>query len=702
MNLRERTRAILKLLLAGENPGHSAGDLAEMLGVSTKTVSRELPSVEKALQAYGLELAKKKGTGYRVAGDADDIATLQEYLGQVSERIFSPEERRSIIVSRLLPNHEPVKLFALASLLKVTDGTISKDLDKLEGWFKGHGLELVRKPGLGVYIAGKEQNIRQAIVTYIYENVGEQELLQLVQASLTTEETVAVGKASAYLLDLVDKEIIQRLERLIRQMEGHLSAPLSDQAFVGLLVHIALAVQRIRRQEPIRLSPEVLAQLKTKGEFALAAALGQKIAQEFAITISDAETGYIAMHILGARSRYQPQGMPASLDNFHLVRMAKAIMRRAGEASGQRLSANSALLTGLVNHLGPSISRLKMGMPIRNPLLGEMQRQYPELMKLAAASVADIEGELQVTFPDEEIAYIAMHLGAALNDNQTLKKLERRVIVACPTGMGTSRLLASRLRQQYENLIIQDMVSTMQLTPAYLAEQEADFIVSTVPISGGQLPVLVVSALLPPADQEKIDIFLSQEAGTAKEKVCRKPQARLPFVEALTAMQAYNQAILTLLQGFFFMEDDKSMTVQEVAQLVGHQAAPGTAGNAIAQALLDREDKGSTAISGNHMILLHCRSAHVERIQFGIVHVGEFFFYPAEPQEKIRTAAVMLAPQACSQYELETIGYISAILLERWGFIEVLHEGDKDLISQELISIFREFHAKKYKELMEG
>ncbi|MBQ1867322.1 PRD domain-containing protein, partial [Selenomonas sp.] len=488
MNLRERTTAILKILTEGDNPFQSAGELAERLGVSTKTISRELPAVAEALKPYGLDLSRKKGAGFSIDGGAEAMASLKEFLGQVNDKTFTPEERRSIIVSQLLPNQEPVKLFTLASLLGVTDGTISKDLDRLESWFKGHGLKLVRKPGLGVYIEGKEASIRQAIVAYIYENVGEQELLSLVQANLA-EDGQAVSMASSHLLDLVDKEIIQRLERLIRQTEKSLDGRLSDQAFVGLLVHLALAVQRIRRHEPIKLAPEVLADLQSKPEFKLAADLGAKIANEFAITINEAETGYIAMHILGARSRYQPQGMPASLDNFHLVRMAKAVMGAAEKISGQKLYRNSALLTGLVNHLGPSISRLKMGMPIRNPLLGEMNSNYPELMQLAAASVKDIEGELDIVFPEEEIAYIAMHLGAALNDNQTLKKLQRRVIVACPTGMGTSRLLASRLRQQYDNLIVHDMVSTMQLTPAYFREHEADFIIATVPIPHVPLPV---------------------------------------------------------------------------------------------------------------------------------------------------------------------------------------------------------------------
>ena len=700
MNLRERTTAILKILTEGDNPFQSAGELAERLGVSTKTVSRELPAVAEALKPYGLDLSRKKGTGYTIDGGVEAMASLKEFLGQVNDKTFTPEERRSIIVSQLLPNQEPVKLFTLASLLGVTDGTISKDLDRLESWFKGHGLKLVRKPGLGVYIEGKEASIRQAIVAYIYENVGEQELLSLVQANLA-EDGQAVSMASSHLLDLVDKEIIQRLERLIRQTEKSLDGRLSDQAFVGLLVHLALAVQRIRRHEPIKLAPEVLADLQSKPEFKLAADLGAKIANEFAITINEAETGYIAMHILGARSRYQPQGMPASLDNFHLVRMAKAVMGAAEKISGQKLYRNSALLTGLVNHLGPSISRLKMGMPIRNPLLGEMNSNYPELMQLAAASVKDIEGELDIVFPEEEIAYIAMHLGAALNDNQTLKKLQRHVIVACPTGMGTSRLLASRLRQQYDNLIVHDMVSTMQLTPAYFREHEADFIIATVPIPHVPLPVVVVSALLTPADQEKIDGLLDRQLPA--ERVEAPAAAKPDFVSALKIMGAYEQAILTLIEGFFFSEDAKSMTVQEISQLAGRLISEDkqTAEN-VAKELLAREDKGSTAVSGNHMILLHCRSSHVQEIHFGIVHVGDFFFYPAEPTEKIRTAAVMVAPKECSQYELETIGYISAILLERWGFIEVLHEGDKRLIHDELIRIFRQFHAKKYKELMEG
>ncbi|MBQ1809136.1 MAG: PTS sugar transporter subunit IIA, partial [Selenomonas sp.] len=173
------------------------------------------------------------------------------------------------------------------------------------------------------------------------------------------------------------------------------------------------------------------------------------------------------------------------------------------------------------------------------------------------------------------------------------------------------------------------MVSTMQLTPAYFREHEADFIIATVPIPHVPLPVVVVSALLTPADQEKIDGLLDKQL-PAERVEAPTTAAKPDFVSALKIMGAYEQAILTLIEGFFFAEDAKSMTVQEISRLAGRLISEDkqTAEN-VAKELLAREDKGSTAVSGNHMILLHCRSSYVQEIHFGIVHVGAFFFYPA-------------------------------------------------------------------------
>ena len=133
------------------------------------------------------------------------------------------------------------------------------------------------------------------------------------------------------------------------------------------------------------------------------------------LSVPEAEIGYITMHLLGARSAALPTGA-GRVDNFRLVQIAQSIMRLAGEKSGAPLLRSRTLLTGLVNHLAPALHRLKLGMDIRNPLLAQMEAEHPELMSLARHAVRAMEEEAGAPLPADEIAYIAMHLGAALTE----------------------------------------------------------------------------------------------------------------------------------------------------------------------------------------------------------------------------------------------------------------------------------------------
>jgi len=351
-----------------------------------------------------------------------------------------------------------------------------------------------------------------------------------------------------------------------------------------------------------------------------------------------------------------------------------------------------------VNHLAPTISRLKMNMDIRNPLLEEIRTHYPELMILTQKCVAEVEKEVGKPLPEAEIAYIAMHLGAALSDSEKFLNAVHRVVVACPTGMGTSRLLASRLRATFQNIKIVDEVPILELNSEYIAAKDFDFIISTVPIARADRPVVVVSAALIDSDRKKIDAEISRQnknfLGSAEEI-----EPRPPFLEGLSKITAYGQAIIALMKNYFFVRE-KITNINDACALAGKIAGKNAKNRAeIAESLLLREDQGSTLIVGRHMILLHCKSAAVKAPAFGILQLGEGFTYP-EGGEVVRTAIVLLAPLNSDEFTLETIGNIASVLLDRWGFIEILHEGDNLEIRREVLKIFEDFYKNKLKELM--
>lgn len=696
--MEQRTRDILKLLLR-EKTFITTSDIANKLFVSSKTISRQLPKVEEVLNAVGLQLEKKSGAGILITGSDVKRYALAKRIESGEKREYTPTERRSIIISKLLASREPIKLFALSSAVHVTDSTISNDLDKLEPTFRELGLKLLRKPGLGVSLLGDERDLRRAIVRYIYEHVGEENLLNLMRDNLPeTDESVA--QVSKFLLELIDAGEWRRLEQMIRDAENDLGYKLSDNAFIGLAIHLSLTMRRIKNHEPITLDEENFQRLRGSREYNAAKKLAEKLSAAFAIDVPASEICYIAMHILGARSRYSSASLGAisMMDNYRIVKLARRIMKNAAKITGRDIDKNQSLLAGLVNHLAPTISRLKMNMDIRNPLLNEIQTHYPELMTLTKKCVGELEAELEKKLPDAEIAYIAMHLGAALSDSEKFLHAVHRVVVACPTGMGTSRLLASRLRATFPTLQIVDEVTTLEINSEYVAAKDFDFIISTVPIPCTERPVLVVSAALVDEDKKKIETELARQnrefLGSAEDL-----EPRPPFIEGLAKMNSYGRAIQELMMNYFYVRE-KISDINAACELAGRLASKDVRSRKeISRELLLREDKGSTLIVGRHMILLHCKCAAIKEPALGILQLGDGFTYP-DGGEIVRTAIVLLAPQNADKFTLETIGHIASVLLDRWGFIEILHEGDGSEIQQEMLKIFEDFYKTKYKELI--
>lgn len=697
----QRTFLIVKLLIENDSV-KTLGAIAAKLYVSAKTISRHLPKVDSLLAEYDLKLERRAGSGLQLIGSPVKKFALSEYIKKALDRKeYSPKERLSVIISRLLSSREPIKLFVLSSQLRVTDSTISNDLDKLEPWFRDQGLRLLRKPGLGISLLGDERDLRRAIIRYIYDHIDEEELLHLVHDNLSgADSDERITRASKFLLELIDEGIWRRLDKIIHTLEREFDYQLSDNAFIGLVVHLSLAVQRIKNHESVRLDNEALETLQAKREYKIAAAIAQRLRAEFEVDVPESEIAYITAHLLGARNRYDSEniGSVSMMDNFRLVRLARSVMKAAARETGRDIDKNQNLLAGLVNHFGPSISRLKMNMDIRNPLLGEIKTHYPELMTLTRKCVDELERDIGRELPEAEIAYIAMHLGAALSDSEPFLHSEHRVIVACPTGMGTSRLLASRIRSQFRNIRIVDQIPTLSINET-CAASEFEFIISTVPIPRAPCAVVVVNPALTREDRQAIENELSRQNEKFLSSAA-EVEPRLPFVDALKMLTDYGSAIATLLTNWFYARASVG-SIEEACATVGLLVGRTELDcDGIKNDLLSREDKGSTVLMGHHMVLLHCKTRHIEAPAIGILQLGSGFEYPLGG-EQVRTAIVMLAPLDSSECMIDAIGHAASVLLDRWGFIEILHESDEREIYAELEKIFEAFYKSKCRDLID-
>ena len=683
MELTARMRAILSVLLTAD--GYVPAErIASALDVSARTITREMHGLEMALMPYGITLLRRTGAGFMLTGDKADLTRLRTQISKTNVRgELTPDQRRSILVTRLLMADEPLKLFALARILDVTDSTVSHDLDRLQPFLAEQGITLVRRPGLGVYVEGAERDIRSALVRIIHDHVDEVDLLALVA------DDGAEGAASAadrVLLGLVDGAQIRTIDDIVAE-ETH-GRDIPDTARVGLVVHLALAVRRMQQHDAIVMDAGTLGELRRTEEFAEARMIAAQLGAAFALSVPEAEIGYITMHLLGARGTALPAGA-GRVDNFRLVQIAQSIMRLASEKSGAPLIRSRTLLSGLVNHLAPALHRLKLHMDIRNPLLVEVEAEHPELMELARYSTRMMEEEVGTPLPADETAYIAIHIGAALTEAGGDRPVVR-VLVACPTGLGTSRLLASRIRRAYDRIRVVGEISSLALTAQEITRRAVDFVVSTVPLPPLPVPVVVASAFLTASDRARIDTVLAACVPRSAIETQEKPR----FSEAMAEIHCLSGAIYELLTGFRLRVDVRVQTLPQLADAAAQLLVSESAAD-VAAALLRREEIAPTWVAPQ-MILLHTEASVLCTPQIGVLRLAQPLPYGADT---VHTALVMLAPTETAAAK-QLLGVISAQIAERPSFTDILAHGDADEMRRTLEYVFEEHFRERLEELL--
>ena len=415
-----RERRILEILL-DRDTFVTVKELAEALDVSKRTIHRDLKNAETTLMKYDITLVKKASVGLKVQGTQEARQHLHQDLSIVASHDYLPEERQAIILSSLFSAREPVKLFTLADELHVTFTTIINDLDELEAQLFEYKLELIRKRGFGVQIHGEEKNKRQAISHLITKYIDPFELISLYKENVQKDYEQHQSIAER-LLGLVQADRLQALEKAVEQIKQELPYELADNAYIGLIVHLALAVERLKNGDTINFDETHLTQIEGTEEYRTATILSQKLEKALELTIPEAEIGYITMHLLGAKLRAGDHYVieDSAMD---IAYKAKELIQYVSTVLDVQLTQSATLLNDLVAHLKPAIYRMKKEMKITNPIIEDIERDYKELFMLMKEAVSVVFPNLK--FPREEIGFLVLHFGSVLFYNESVKELER-------------------------------------------------------------------------------------------------------------------------------------------------------------------------------------------------------------------------------------------------------------------------------------
>ena len=545
----DKYERMLELLLHADD-WVTATELAERLGVTTRSVRSYVAAAKTA--AHPLVIVTASTSGYRLNREA-----YAEFLAAGRGRgttIETPQARVHHLVRRLTDADAGLDAYALAESLYVSDSTLEADLRKVKALAEESGASLTRR-GSTIALAGSEAASRR-LLSRLLQSESAQGVLELD----AIESEFGVDGLGAF-----KTELIQALDA-----DGFF---INEYGIDAVILHVAIAVERARRE--LHLPPTATSATSATDAAPINAALHRLIPDHFDVVVTEADVEYLARLLTtrviapGAGSEGAPHVDEADLDT----------VRRIVDLVAEEYLVDfrdDAFIARLALHLGNLVTRAREDARSRNPLARSIKSSYPLIFDIAVFIASIVQRERGITVDDDEISYIALHLGSHL---ERVARREERVTgtIICPSYYDLHAILRSRIERELgADLSIEFVVTRTDVDPRELT---SDLVISTIPSPALREGVVVVQPFLTDDDIDAIRQAISR---------VRRQRRRQRITDELLE---YFDAEL------FFAEPPGDDPESIIRGLGASLVAAGIVDDRYVEGALERERMSSTAFS---------------------------------------------------------------------------------------------------------
>jgi mannitol operon transcriptional antiterminator len=500
IGLNSRSRALLQMLLQAEGP-LTAESLAARLGVTPRVVRFQLNSAQQSLASQGATLAGRPKCGFEIEAAPHTKASLLHRLNSDDQVVFHcPSERVYQLLLLMFTQAKPLLAKQLWNQFQVSRSTILSDLTKARMWLEGHGLFLLRRSSFGLELRGDESRIRQAFVALLLEVFERSELLTLCSSSRPGLALRQVSTATDLYPECL-QPITTRLgfaRTLVHSWQDLIRAELTDDAYIALTLYLAVLMARLSQG---RSAPDEPGQLQIWHRWHGSPSIQliiQRLQRYLCCGLSQGDAAGLEAQLRVARVRKALSATNTESDETQVRAIVDAMLDEASAYLHPWLKADRELRSNLICHLQPTLHRLQADLPIENPLLKDIQEFDGYAYQVAKRCAQILGAEVAKPVPPEEIGYIAMHWGAAMERVRPPNPVRKRVLVVCGEGSATAWMLVSRLRTEFPGIEISALKPARQVCQGDLYGMDA--VVSTFPCQTADVPWRIVSPLLPPKD----------------------------------------------------------------------------------------------------------------------------------------------------------------------------------------------------------
>ncbi|WP_339284630.1 BglG family transcription antiterminator [Oceanobacillus sp. FSL K6-3682] len=596
VNLTTRQKKLLSLMLS-EKEFKTIKSYASVMRISERTIYNDLEIMRNFLEENNAKLLKKPGTGVKIQINHKEKFRILHHINVFKDKIvpLSTNERKIDILKQLLLSEKTTSLQKLSEKYLVSKSSIVNDLDEIEVWVRKYSIKLIRDRK-GTKIIGDEKNKRKAIAEIIIRSLNcdftdDEEFPQ-------TRIEIGIFKGLSSMFNTSEVIIV---EEIIGEAEKKLNYYITEPYYTNLITHVLISISRIKSGYKI---DKILSYGKcsNKSKTYLAARfIAKKTTEKLFIDIPENEIIYIHQFILSCginkdMKHADLSELISTIDkDTHFV--VKEMIALSSKIVNIDLSSDKELYLGLLMHVKPMLNRLHYSIHIRNPLLSDIKEQYSGTFAMTLLASSAIENNLGLRVNEDEIGYLTAYFQAAIERRMTVKN----VIVVCPDGIGTSELIANRIKRYLPQFNVKATMSLAALENLENGNENIDFIISTVPIKFESIPVIVISALVNEIDLKNISSFT----------------ANLSISHMIKENSSYSELLGFLEKDLIFCDlafQDKNTVINFMSKQLNSK---GYVNQNFGASIIEREDITPTSI-GKMVAMPHGNSLHVNESKVSI------------------------------------------------------------------------------------
>lgn len=478
----------------------SAAKIANMLETGERTVRNYVAEINRG----GAMRIESSGEGYRLAAapskkDAAQGGQIAEAPSLRRERQNVAVARRNYVLSRLINAHEEISVFDLADELCISESTLSSSvMPQARKLVEEFGLAIVTHD-FQMSLEGSEQSKRK-LLGHMAANGAD--------GYFSSTEMLAELFPSYDVQGILTKlvEICQRSELLV-----------NDYALNNLLMHILVIVIRLTSENGLAEHEDVPAAKEAAERLGQRSAvndcarrIARYLEEEFGCSIPAADYQQLVLLIALSAEHFDYSALSLeSLEELVGQEFLNTVRNISGETADRYgiPRFDDTILLQLTLHMFNAYQRSTYHVSYPNPLASQIKSDYAPVYDMAVHFAHRFSKAFGCTVDENEIAFVAFHIGAHLERCANVEQKASCVIVVSQYHDFGRQLvddIAGVLGDEANVVAVMNRDEYLRRMPP------CDLVVSTADVPVGTAELVVIGPILNKRCIQRIHEALSQ------------------------------------------------------------------------------------------------------------------------------------------------------------------------------------------------